>query len=122
MSIRTERLAAVIQKDLGEILQKKYQLIGSFITVTEVRMTPDLSIARVYVSVYAPGRDKEAVFRHIDDHNSEIRQDLASRIRNQVRRIPELHFFTDETSEVVNRMEQLFKKVKGEESDPDSEK
>ncbi len=114
MSIRTERVAAVIQRDLGEILQQGYQLSGTFITVTSVRMTPDLSIAKVYVSVFAPGRDEESVFQHIDEHTDQIRYELAGRIRHQVRRIPELHFYTDDSTEYVNRIENLFQKVKKE--------
>jgi ribosome-binding factor A len=114
MSIRTERLGAVIQQDLGEILQQQYQLSGSFITVTRVRLTPDLSIAKVYISVFAPDRDSDTIFQHIDEHNDEIRYELAGRIRHQVRRIPELHFYVDDSAEYVNKMESLFKKVEKE--------
>lgn len=114
MSIRTKRLGAVIQKDLGEILQQEYQMSGSFITVTRVRITPDLSIAKVYISVFAPDRDPETIFQHINDHIDEIRYELAGRIRHQVRRIPELHFYVDDSAEYVNRIESLFNKVKKE--------
>ncbi len=114
MSIRTERVAAVIQKDLGEILQQNYQMKGSMVTVTRVRMTPDLSIAKVYISVFDPQRDQDTVFQHINDHIQEIRYELAGRIRHQVRRIPELHFYVDDSSEYVNRIESLFNKVEEE--------
>ncbi|MEX0994486.1 MAG: 30S ribosome-binding factor RbfA [Balneolaceae bacterium] len=114
MSIRTERLGAVIQRDLGEILQREYQMKGTFVTVTRVRVTPDLSIAKVYISVYAPDGEPTTVFQYIDDHNTEIRQELAGRIRHQVRRIPELHFYVDDSAEYVNRIEQLFKQVQEE--------
>lgn len=122
MSIRIERLGAVLQKDLGEILQQNYQMSGTFITVTKVTLTPDLSIAKIYISVFAPDRDPETVFQYIDEHNSEIRYELAGRIRHQVRRIPELHFYVDDSAEYVNRIEKLFKKVKetrGEQSSQD---
>jgi ribosome-binding factor A len=123
MSIRTERLSSVIKKDLGSILQKSYQPSGTFITVTQVRMTDDLSIAKVYLSVYSPNREVESVYRYIDDHQDEIRYELASKIKNQVRRIPELLFYEDDTAEYVNKMEGLFKKVKKsrkEDSDDES--
>lgn len=120
MSIRTERLGAVIQQDLGEILQQQYQLSGSFITVTRVRLTPDLSIAKVYISVFAPDRDPVTIFQHIDEHTNEIRYELAGRIRHQVRRIPELHFYVDDSAEYVNKMESLFKKVKNERNKRDN--
>lgn len=114
MSIRNEKLASVIKKDIGEILQRNYQPSGTFITVTNVRMTDDLSIAKIYLSVFAPGREEEPIYRHIDDHQTEIRYQLASKIKNQVRRIPELLFFQDDTSEYVNRIEKIFSKVKSE--------
>lgn len=114
MSLRTEKLASVIKQDLGEILQRNFQPQGAFVTITQVRVTDDLSIAKVYMSVFSPGRDPEPIYKHIDDHQTEIRYQLASRIKNQVRRIPELIFFQDDTSEYVNKIESLFSKVKGD--------
>ncbi|MDZ7773809.1 MAG: 30S ribosome-binding factor RbfA [Balneolaceae bacterium] len=114
MSVRTERLGAVIQRDLGEIIQKSYQRSGSFIAVTKVRVTDDLLIAKVFLSIFAPGKDDDAIFKNMEEHNSEIRHELASRIRHQVRRIPELHFVKDETAEYVNRMENLFSEIRKE--------
>jgi ribosome-binding factor A len=111
MSIRTERLGGVLKRDLGEILQREYQPTGTFITVTKVLMTDDLSIARVYLSVFAPGRDEKAIYQHLDDHITEIRHTLAGKIRHQVRKIPELHFYVDDTAEYVNKIEKLFDKV-----------
>lgn len=121
MGFRPERLGAVIKKDLGQILQKSYQPSGTFVTVTNVRLTDDLSIAKVYLSVFAPGRDEKVVYEFIDEHITEIRYDLASKIKNQVRKIPELHFYQDDTAEYVNKMEQLLKKVDIPEEDPDSQ-
>ena len=114
MSIRTERLSSVIQKDLGQILQRNYQPSGTFITVTQVRMTDDLSIAKVYLSVFSPNREVESIYKYIDDHQDEIRYELASKIKNQVRRIPELLFYEDDTAEYVNKIENLFEKVRKE--------
>lgn len=119
MSIRTERLGSVIQKDLGQILQRNYQPAGTFITVTKVRMTDDLSIAKVYLSIFSPNREVESIYQHIDESQSEIRYELASKIKNQVRRIPELLFYEDDTAEYINKMENLFDKVKEDNSDPD---
>jgi ribosome-binding factor A len=119
MSIRTEKLASVIKQDIGEILQRNYQPSGAFITVTQVRVTDDLSIAKIYLSVYSPGRDPQPIYKQLDDHQSEIRYQLASKIKNQVRRIPELLFFQDDTSEYVNKIETLFSKVREDDSGPD---
>ncbi len=114
MSIRTERLSSVIKKDLGQILQRNHQPSGTFITVTQVRMTEDLSIAKVYLSVFSPNREVESVYKYIDDHQDEIRYELAAKIKNQVRRIPELLFYEDDTAEYVNKIENLFDKVRNE--------
>ncbi|HKK44478.1 MAG TPA: 30S ribosome-binding factor RbfA [Balneolaceae bacterium] len=124
MSIRTERLSAVIQRDLGKIIQKSYQQSGSFITITKVDVTDDLLIAKVYISVYAPGKDEDAIFTHLEDQKVSIRKELASKIRHQVRRIPELHFINDETAEYVEKMENLFQKIRKEreQRNSDSEK
>ncbi|NGP88913.1 30S ribosome-binding factor RbfA [Fodinibius halophilus] len=114
MSIRTERLGAVIKRDLGKIIQKGYQRSGSFVTVTKVDVTPDLLMAKVLLSVYAPGKDEDALFAHIEEKNAEIRKELAQKIRHQVRRIPELHFINDKTAEHVEKMENLFQKIRKE--------
>ena len=114
MSIRTERLGAVIQRDLGKLIQKSYQTSGSFITVTKVEVTPDLMIAKVHLSVYAPGKDEDAIFDHLQENKISIRKDLAEKIRHQVRRIPELQFINDQTAEYVEKMEGLFQKIRRE--------
>ncbi|MDZ7715044.1 MAG: 30S ribosome-binding factor RbfA [Balneolaceae bacterium] len=114
MSIRTERLAAVIQRDLGNIIQKSYQQSGSFITVTQVEVTPDLMNAKVFLSIMAPGKDEEAIFANLQEHVTAIRKELASKIRHQVRRIPELHFNQDNSAEHVEKMEDLFQKIRRE--------
>ncbi|MGK7370415.1 MAG: 30S ribosome-binding factor RbfA [Candidatus Halalkalibacterium sp. M3_1C_030] len=114
MSIRTERLAAVIQRDLGHIIQQSYQKSGSFITVTQVEVTQDLLIAKVFLSIFAPGKDENAIFSNLEEHKAGIRKELASKIRHQVRRIPELHFNKDESAEYVDKMETLFDKIREE--------
>lgn len=121
MNLRQKRLAEVIKRDLGHILQQKYQPEGTFITVTEVTLTADLSIARVYLSVYAPGRDEKTVYEFIDEHISDIRYQLASKIKNQVRRIPELHFYEDESAEYLDRMQQILKNVDIPDREPEDE-
>jgi len=77
-------------------------------------MTDDLSIAKVYLSVFSPNREVKTIYKYIDDHQDEIRYELASKIKNQVRRIPELLFYEDDTAEYVNKIENLFEKVRKE--------
>jgi ribosome-binding factor A len=109
MSIRTERVAAQIKRDLGSILQN-YQR-GSMLTVTTVRVSDDLMVAKVYLSIYAPGNDTDAIFDHIIEHTSSIRTELAALVRHQLRRVPELHFYLDDTAAYVNKIETLFQKI-----------
>lgn len=111
MSFRVERLGTLLKKDLGEIIQRGFQPEGTFVTVTNVMVTPDLSIAKVYLSVFSPGRDEQVVYQFIDDHVIQIRHKLAGKIKNQVRKIPELHFYADDTAEYVNKIQTLFNKV-----------
>lgn len=107
-------MAAVVKRDLGTIIQKGYQRTGSFITVTKVDVTPDLLIAKVLLSVYAPGKDEDAIFAHLQEQKASIRKELANKIRHQVRRIPELHFTNDKTAEHVEKMENLFQEIREE--------
>src|SRR5699024_9233321 len=116
MSIRTERVEAVLQRDLGHILQKNYQLTGTFLTVTRIDISPDLMNASVFISVFAPGHDEDSIFEHLQNNNAAIRQTLASKIRNQVRRIPELHFKMDKSARHAQDIEKLFDQMHDEES------
>jgi ribosome-binding factor A len=113
MSIRTERLGAVIQRDLGQIIQKNYQH-GTIITVTEVRVTEDLMIAKVYLSIMAPGQDTDTVFDYLNEHVIEIRKKLAAKIRHQVRRIPELEFVKDDSAAYAEKMDRIFDELREE--------
>lgn len=121
MSFRVERLGALLKKDLGEIIQRSFQPEGTFVTVTNVRVTPDLSIAKVYLSVFSPGRDEKVVYEFIDEHVPQIRHKLAGKIKNQVRKIPELHFYADDTAEYVNNMQNLFRMVDSQPKAPDDD-
>lgn len=116
MSIRTERLARLVQREVADLLSKDFfEASQSLVTVTDVRMTEDLGIAYVNVSVLGedPGR-RQLAFRRIEALTAQIRQALAQRIRHQVRRIPELKFFLDESQQRVARMEELFDQIREE--------
>lgn len=113
MSIRTDRVSAVLQRDLGEIIQKSYQPAGCFITVTHVDISPDLMNTNVYISVLAPGKDENAIFEHLTQHGVEIRKKLAAKIRNQFRRVPELYFKNDSSSQYAQKMDKLFSDIDG---------
>ncbi|PLW92604.1 MAG: 30S ribosome-binding factor RbfA [Marinilabiliales bacterium] len=109
-SIRQQKMARLIQKELAAIfLREVKSLFGNaMITVTRVRMSPDLSIARVYVSVFAV-KDKSSLFEDIEIYSSEIRKHLGNRIRKQVRIVPELKFFIDDSLDYIENIENALK-------------
>jgi ribosome-binding factor A len=111
-SKRQQKFARLLQKDLGEIFQKEARELfeGAFITVTEVKVTPDLALARVYLS-FMMAKDKQRVLDLINDHLKQIRNLLGQRIRHQVRIVPDLQFFADDTAEYVAKIEELFSKI-----------
>ncbi|SDL59378.1 30S ribosome-binding factor RbfA [Siphonobacter aquaeclarae] len=108
-SKRQQKFARQIQKDLGEIFQKEMRsnFGEAFITVTDVKVSPDLGIARAYLSFLLVD-NKQALLTQIQEKTKAIRQILANKIRNQVRIIPELQFFIDDTSEYAAKMDALF--------------
>jgi len=122
MSIRTERVARLVQREIASILLSDFsQEIPGLVTVTGARVTGDLSIAYIYVSVLSPTEgEKNAVFRHVESLTADIRVELASRIRHQVRKIPELRFFLDETQEQAARLEALFDDIRTEKEQRDA--
>ncbi|WP_276359991.1 30S ribosome-binding factor RbfA [Daejeonella sp. H1SJ63] len=114
-SKRQQKFAGVIQKDLAEIFQREGMnlLPNIMVTITKVRVTPDLAIARVFLSFFNSGNNTLAL-NTIKAHSNEIRYKLGSRIKDQVRIVPHLEFFIDDTSEYVERMDKLFDKISKE--------
>lgn len=107
-SQRQQKFSRLIQKELGEIFLQdvKSMFGGSFITISGVTMSPDLGIATVYVSLTLT-KNPNGVLEDIREHSKQIRMQLGSRIRNQVRIIPELRFFADETLLEAEKMDKL---------------
>jgi ribosome-binding factor A len=111
-TIRQQKYGKLIQKELSDIfLKNKKGIVGkAFVTIAEVRMSPDLSVAKVYLSLTLAG-DKVAVLQNIQLHKSEIRKALGDRIRNQARIVPDLIFLVDEVEENAQRLEDLIKNL-----------
>jgi len=113
-SKRQQRFAGVLQQDLANIFQRGGVLpTDMMVTVTRVRVTPDLAIARIYLS-FLNAKDTQQAIAHIKSHAGEIRYKLGTRIKNQVRIVPHLEFFVDDTNEYVERMDRLFEKINKE--------
>ena len=116
MSIRTDRVARMIQREVADLLQRDFsEATQSLVTVTDVRMTKDLGIAYINVSVLGDTRaERDAAFARVDAIRDEVRQALAGEIRNAVRRIPELRFFLDDSAQQRAHMDSLFDKIRAE--------
>ncbi|GAB4032743.1 30S ribosome-binding factor RbfA [Spirosoma gilvum] len=108
-SKRQQKVARQIQKDLSEIFQREVPHLfnGAFITVTNVRVSPDLSVARIYLSFLAT-KNKALLLETIQEKGKVIRQHLGDRVRHQLRIVPELNFFIDDTAEYADKMDKLF--------------
>ncbi|MBL7829476.1 MAG: 30S ribosome-binding factor RbfA [Saprospiraceae bacterium] len=116
-------METIRQKQVGELIRRNVSIIlreeGSYIygdalvTVTNVMVSPDMSQAKVYVSVYNT-EEKQAVVLMIDEQITRIRQALAHRIKKHVRRIPEIFFYLDDTLDEMFRLNSLFDKLEAE--------
>ena len=114
-SKRQQKFAGVIQQDLAEIFQREGMnfLPNTLVTITKVRVTPDLAIARVFLSFFTSA-DAAASLSTVKAHASEIRYKLGVKIKNQVRVVPQLEFFVDDTNDYVEKMDQLFDQISKE--------
>lgn len=108
---RQNKIARLIQKELSEIFQQESRNLfgGAFITVTMLRVSADLSVAKVYVSLFAV-KDTKALLAKIKETTKEIRNLLGIRIKNQVRIIPKLEFFIDDSLDYADKIDELLKK------------
>lgn len=108
-SNRQKRISRLLQKDLGEIIQidGRAWFPGALVTVTKVYVTSDLSNAKAYLSIF--GKDAKEVLKQVEVHNKEIRHLLGLRVKNQLRHIPELRFFIDDSLDYIENIERLIR-------------
>ncbi|RNL49592.1 30S ribosome-binding factor RbfA [Pedobacter jejuensis] len=111
-SKRQQKFAGVIQEELAQIFQREGGafLPNTLVTITRVRVSPDLSVAKVYLSFFNTNNTSLSI-NTVNAHTGEIRYKLGSRIRHQARVVPELTFFVDDTNEYVEKMDNLFEKI-----------
>ncbi|MBQ4376315.1 MAG: 30S ribosome-binding factor RbfA [Bacteroidales bacterium] len=109
---RQNKISRLIQQDMGDIFLKEMKpVLGqSLITVTGVRITPDLSIARIHVSIFPIGGvSKEQVMSLIQENNADLRRRLGMREGKQLRIIPQLEFYIDDSLDYIENIEKLLK-------------
>lgn len=113
---RQRKIAGVLQKDLVDVLQKAAQdgMQGVIISVSKVSVTADLGVAKVYLSVF-PSEKRDSILEGVQSNTPLIRHEMAKRTRNQLRRMPELLFFGDDSLDYI---EGIDKSLRGEDENP----
>ncbi|MDY6121858.1 MAG: 30S ribosome-binding factor RbfA [Porphyromonas sp.] len=107
---RQSKISRLIQKELSEIFRKQTQAMpGILVSVTSVRVSADLSIARANLSIF-PSERAEEILANIRSQAVQVRYDLGQRVRMQLRRIPELYFHLDDSLDYIERIDELLKK------------
>ena len=110
LSMRQQKIARQIQRDMADIFSKEAAsfLQGAMVTVTAVRVSPDFGYAKIYVSVF-PFEQNAAVMATLEQHNWFLRRALGQRIRNQLKTVPEIQFFLDDSLEYIENIDNLLK-------------
>jgi len=110
-STRQQKVAREIQKDLAEIIRQKGMAFfgGAMVTVSEVRISPDLSVAKTFVSIF-PSDRHEAVMQILNENLKALRGELGHRVGKQLRIVPEIVFYLDSTLDYVEHIDELLKK------------
>ena len=117
---RQKQIAGLLNEEMNTIFQKLglSMIDGGLVSISSVKVTPDLLEARFYLSFFQV-KDVEAALKKIEDCHHDIKKELAGRVRHQLRSIPVLRFYKDDTLDHVFKMEELFKKI-SEEKPPSS--
>jgi len=120
-SHRQKKIASVLQSDLVDVLQSAASegMKGVIISVTKVNVTVDLSVAKVYLSIF-PSNKKDELIAAIQFNAPKIKHELAQRTRHQLRRMPELQFFIDDSLEYIDQIERSLKGLDNPLKDPGS--
>lgn len=106
---RQQKISRLIQKELSDIFQKQTRSMhGVLVSVSAVRISPDLSVCRGYLSIFPSERGQE-ILDNINRNAHELRYELGTRVRHQLRIIPELKFFIDDSLDYIEHIDQLLK-------------
>ena len=109
---RQKQIAGLLNEEMNTIFQKLglSMIDGGMVSISSVKITPDLLEARIYLSFFQ-AKDVKAALKKIEDRHHDIKKELAARVRHQLRNIPVLKFYQDDTLDHVFKMEELFKKI-----------
>lgn len=112
---RQKQIAGLLHEEMSIIFQRLglNMIDGGMVSISSVKVTPDLLEARFYLSLFQV-KDAEAALKKIEEKHHEIKKELAAKVRHQLRSIPVLRFFQDDTLDQVFKLEEIFKKIKEE--------
>lgn len=107
-STRQKKVARLLQKEMAEIIRQKTAELakGKMITVTTVRVSPDLGIAKIYLSIFPSGNSEE-VLQSVTDNTPRLRNELGGKIRHQLRVVPEIAFYLDDSLDYIDKIDSL---------------
>jgi ribosome-binding factor A len=107
---RQKKVSRLIQKELADIFLRKGKEVapGKLVSITIVRVSPDLSFAKVFLSIF-PSTNQKEVLVSIQDHASKIRYELGQKVRSQLRIVPEIAFFIDDSLDYIDKIDKLLK-------------
>ena len=118
---RQKQIAGLLNEEMNTIFQKLgLSMIDSgMVSISSIKITPDLLEARIYLSFFQV-KDAKAALKKIEDRHHDIKKELAAKVRHQLRNIPVLKFYQDDTLDHVFKMEELFKQIKSQQSTDDN--
>jgi len=121
-SKRQKQIAGLLNEEINTIFQKLglSMIDGGMVSISSVKITPDLLEARFYLSFFQV-KDVKGALKKIEDRHHDIKKELAAKVRHQLRNIPVLRFYQDDTLDHVFKMEELFKKISSQQSTDDSQ-
>jgi ribosome-binding factor A len=110
---RQKQVASLLHHELSTIFQRLglNMIDGGMVSISSVKITPDLFDARIYLSLFQV-KDADGVMKKVEERSWEIKKELVSRVKNQLRSMPQLTFYQDTTLDYVDKMEEVFKKLK----------
>lgn len=109
-STRQKKVSRLIQKEIADIFLRKGNELapGKLVSITKVRISPDLSYARIYLSIF-PSTDTQDILQNVQDNASKIRFDLGHKVRTQLRIVPDIAFFIDDSLDYIDKIDRLLK-------------
>jgi len=122
-SKRQKQVAEVVRRNFSIVLQNEGSYIYGvepMVTVTSVKVSPDMSVAKIYVSIYNV-EDKQSVVMLMEQSNQRLRQGLAHRVKRHMRRVPAISFYMDETLDEMYRLNELFNNLDGDKKQEEGE-